>query len=99
MHAKRLADVAGKQRAEAELEIERLRHNQMQAERALEARERAHRQRVKVLEDQVCYRDIKCVLFYYQSACGLVNGNKRHGNSFSPNIPEFLFAQYQCTPR
>uniref|UniRef100_A0A183ACT8 Cilia- and flagella-associated protein 157 n=1 Tax=Echinostoma caproni TaxID=27848 RepID=A0A183ACT8_9TREM len=53
MHAQRLAEVASKQRAETEMEMERLRHNQIQAERALEARERAHRQRVKVLEDQM----------------------------------------------
>ena len=35
------------------METERLRTAQMQAERTLEARERAHRQRVKGLEEQV----------------------------------------------
>ncbi|CAL8079433.1 unnamed protein product [Calicophoron daubneyi] len=59
MHAQRLADVASRQRAETELEMERLRNNQTQAERALEARERAHRQRVKALEDQVVRLKVK----------------------------------------
>nr|XP_025036497.1 rootletin [Pelodiscus sinensis] len=40
-------------RAELQLEIERLRGSQIQAERTLEARERAHRQRVKGLEEQI----------------------------------------------
>lgn len=35
------------------METERLRTAQIQAERTLEARERAHRQRVKGLEEQV----------------------------------------------
>uniref|UniRef100_K7FYX7 Ciliary rootlet coiled-coil, rootletin n=1 Tax=Pelodiscus sinensis TaxID=13735 RepID=K7FYX7_PELSI len=44
---------ASQQPAELQLEIERLRGSQIQAERTLEARERAHRQRVKGLEEQI----------------------------------------------
>ena len=44
------------------METERLRTAQFQAERTLEARERAHRQRVKGLEEQVsCYFDQKSI--------------------------------------
>ncbi|VEL09968.1 unnamed protein product [Protopolystoma xenopodis] len=52
-HAERLANLASRHRAESELELERLRTSQAQSERTLEARERAHRQRVKGLEEQI----------------------------------------------
>ena len=52
-NAQRLIDLANRHRQESELEIERLRTAQLQAERTLEARERAHKQRVKGLEEQV----------------------------------------------
>ena len=49
----RLIDLTTRHRAETEMETERLRSSQIQAERTLEARERSHRQRVKGLEEQV----------------------------------------------
>ena len=49
----RLIDLTTRHRQETEMETERLRSAQIQAERMLEARERAHRQRVKGLEEQV----------------------------------------------
>ena len=49
----RLIDLTTRHRDETEMETERLRTSQMQAERTLESRERAHRQRVKGLEEQV----------------------------------------------
>lgn len=49
----RLIDLTTRHRAETEMETERLRSAQIQAERTLEARERSHRQRVKGLEEQV----------------------------------------------
>ena len=52
-NAKRLIEITTRHRQESELEIERLRTAQIQSERTLEARERAHRQRVKGLEEQV----------------------------------------------
>jgi len=52
-HAQRLIDLTTRHRAETEMETERLRANQNQAERTLESRERTHRQRVKGLEEQV----------------------------------------------
>jgi len=52
-NAKRLIEMSSRHRQESELEIERLRTAQIQSERTLEARERAHRQRVKGLEEQV----------------------------------------------
>ena len=52
-NAQRLIEVTSRHRQESELEVERLRTAQVQAERTLEARERAHRQRVKGLEEQV----------------------------------------------
>ena len=48
----RLIDLTTRHRHETEMETERLRSAQIQAERMLEARERAHRQRVKGLEEQ-----------------------------------------------
>ena len=52
-HSQRLAEVSNRHREESEVEVERLRTAQLQAERTLEVRERAHRQRVKGLEEQV----------------------------------------------
>lgn len=49
----RLIDLTTRYRQETELETERLRSAQLQAERLLESRERAHRHRVKGLEEQV----------------------------------------------
>lgn len=57
-HAGRLIEITTRHRQETELEIDRLRTAQIQSERTLEARERAHRQRVKGLEEQVCYMKI-----------------------------------------
>lgn len=44
---------ADEQQLELQQEVERLRSAQVQMERTLEARERAHRQRVLGLEEQV----------------------------------------------
>jgi len=52
-HSSRLLDITTRHRAETEMEVDRLRSVALQAERTLEARERAHRQRVKGLEEQV----------------------------------------------
>lgn len=52
-HSQRLIDLTTRHRQETEMETERLRSAQIQAERMLEARERAHRQRVKGLEEQI----------------------------------------------
>ena len=46
-------EAAEQQQREVEREVERLRSAQVQTERTLEARERAHRQRVRGLEEQV----------------------------------------------
>ena len=60
----RLIDLTTRHRQETEMETERLRTAQLQAERTLEARERAHRQRVKGLEEQVSYTaPISCDTF------------------------------------
>ncbi len=48
-----LIDLTTRNRRETEAETERIRSSQTAAERALEAREKAHRARVKSLEDQV----------------------------------------------
>ena len=53
VNAQRLIDITTRHRQESELEMERLRTAQIQSERTLEARERAHRQRIKGLEEQV----------------------------------------------
>lgn len=53
MISRRLVDLTTRHRAETEMETQRLRSSQTQAEKTLEARERAHRQRVKGLEEQV----------------------------------------------
>ena len=52
----RLIELTTRHRQETDMETERLRTAQLQSERMLEARERAHRQRVKALEDQVGQR-------------------------------------------
>ena len=52
-HAQHLLEVSSRHRREMDSETERLRATQLQAERALETREKAHRQRVTVLEEQV----------------------------------------------
>lgn len=52
-HAQRLLEVTARHYQELDLETDRLRDSQLEAERALETREKAHRQRVKCLEEQV----------------------------------------------
>nr|XP_057928909.1 rootletin [Doryrhamphus excisus] len=52
-HAQRLLEVTVRHHQELDAETEHLRSAQLQAEQALESREKAHRQRVKCLEDQV----------------------------------------------
>ncbi|KAL8563296.1 hypothetical protein ACOMHN_063958 [Nucella lapillus] len=52
-HAQRLVDLNTRHRAETEMEMERLRSSQIQAEKMMEARERCHRQKVKGLEEQI----------------------------------------------
>ncbi|XP_061680966.1 rootletin isoform X3 [Syngnathoides biaculeatus] len=51
--AKRLLEAATRHHQELEAATQRLRDAQLQAQQALESREKAHRQRVKCLEDQV----------------------------------------------
>ena len=53
-----LIDFNIRNRRETELETERLRSSQTAAERALEAREKSHRARVKGLEDQVIHHPL-----------------------------------------
>ena len=60
----RLVDVNTRHRAETEMETERLRSAQIQAEKLLEARERAHRQKIKGLEEQV---GLCCFLLCFQA--------------------------------
>ncbi|XP_034387086.1 rootletin [Cyclopterus lumpus] len=52
-HAQRLLEVTARHHQELDLDTDRLRDSQFQAEHALETREKAHRQRVKCLEEQV----------------------------------------------
>lgn len=49
----RLVDLTTRNRRELELETERIRTSQLQAEKQLESREKAHRLRIKGLEEQV----------------------------------------------
>jgi len=49
----RMIELTARHRQESELEMERLCTAQQQAERLLETKERAHRQQVKGLEEQV----------------------------------------------
>ena len=65
----RLVDVNTRHRAETEMETERLRSAQIQAEKLLEARERAHRQKVKGLEEQVCCASLFVCLFACLFVC------------------------------
>ncbi|XP_049578492.1 rootletin isoform X2 [Syngnathus scovelli] len=51
--AQRLLEVTARHHQEMETATERLRQAQLQAQQALESREKAHRQRVRCLEDQV----------------------------------------------
>lgn len=51
-----MIDFTTRNRRENEAETERIRSSQTAAERALEAREKAHRARVKTLEEQVRFR-------------------------------------------
>nr|XP_054604928.1 rootletin [Nothobranchius furzeri] len=52
-HAQHLLEVTARHRQELDSETHRLRDSRLQAEQALETRERAHRQRVQCLEEQV----------------------------------------------
>lgn len=52
-HGQRLLEVTARHHQELDLETDRLRDSQLQAEQALESREKAHRQRVRCLEEQV----------------------------------------------
>ncbi|XP_028300551.1 rootletin [Gouania willdenowi] len=52
-HSQRLLEVTARHHQELDLETGRLRDSQNQAEHALESREKAHRQRVRGLEEQV----------------------------------------------
>jgi len=52
-YAQHLLEVTARHHQELDLETDRLRDSQLQAEVALETRERAHHQRVKCLEEQV----------------------------------------------
>lgn len=52
-HSQRLMEVSVRHRQELDAESERLRTAQQQAEITLENRERAHRQRIRGLEEQV----------------------------------------------
>ncbi|KAL5014639.1 hypothetical protein ScPMuIL_008909 [Solemya velum] len=52
-HAQRLIDLTTRHRAETEMETERLRTAQLQAERLLDTRERAHRQKIRGLEEMI----------------------------------------------
>merc|ERR1719471_1758205 len=52
-HAHRILELTSRHRQEADSEMERLRSAHGQAERTLESRERAHRQRIRGLEEQI----------------------------------------------
>ncbi len=79
----RLIDLTTRHRQETEMETERLRSAQFQAERTLEARERAHRQRVKGLEEQVrpgvCVCVCVCVTVCVCGGGGLRGMHNREG--------------------
>merc|ERR1711941_19370 len=51
MYEKRLADVGARFRRDMDIELERVHATNIQQDRTLEARERAHQQRISVLED------------------------------------------------
>ena len=52
---RRMVELAERHRQETELETDRARSAQMQAERTLESREKLYRARVKGLEEQVIF--------------------------------------------
>lgn len=52
-HTQRLLEVMARHRQELDLETEWMKDSQQQAERALEAQEKAHCERVHCLEEQV----------------------------------------------
>merc|ERR1712156_18323 len=52
-HARRILELTSRHRQEADAEMERLRSAHAQSERTLESRERAHRQRIRGLEEQI----------------------------------------------
>lgn len=52
-HAQHLLELTARHHRELDSETDRVRDAQLQAEQALESREKAHRQRVKGLEEQV----------------------------------------------
>lgn len=54
-HAQRLLEAAAHHHQELDLETQRLRESQLQAQTVLESREKAHQQRVRGLEGQVRY--------------------------------------------
>ncbi|XP_014668845.1 PREDICTED: rootletin-like [Priapulus caudatus] len=54
-HAQKMIDLTTRHRTETEMETERLRTAQQQAERTLDSRERSHRMRIKSLEEQVAH--------------------------------------------
>jgi uncharacterized protein YlxW (UPF0749 family) len=64
----RLIDLTTRHRKECELETERLCSSQQQSERLLEARERAHRQQIKGLEEQVS--SVQEVILFNDSETG-----------------------------
>lgn len=55
LHTQRLLEAAARHHQELDLETQRLRESQLQAQSVLESREKAHRQRVRGLEGQVQY--------------------------------------------
>lgn len=52
-HARKLVDITSRHRQEMEMESERSRMSQTQIEKTQVAREKAHKQRIKGLEEQV----------------------------------------------
>lgn len=52
-HARKLVDITSRHRQEMEMESDRSRQSQTQIEKTQVARERAHKQRIKGLEEQV----------------------------------------------
>jgi hypothetical protein len=61
-----LIDFNIRNRRETEAETERIRTSQTAAERALEAREKSHRARVKALEDQVIFQSYNSIFSIYR---------------------------------
>ena len=60
-NSQRLLEVTARHRQEMDMETDRLRGGQLQAEQALETREKAHRQGVKCLEEQVRCCHLQCL--------------------------------------